>query len=423
MALEANPELTWRDLQHLVILSSKYEPLRYESGWITNGVGRKVSHKFGYGLIDAHTMVKYAEKWPPLPQQKICETITDSSEREIPLRIREQLQVSMVTDACLNTQSQINYLEHVQAKITLKFRPRGNLKITLISPSGTASNLLLPRPRDAEESTFNNWPFLSVHFWGERAEGTWTLIIQNDGSRQGRLPGKLLSWSLVFLGTTEKPKYHNLKLNETIHYLPRRTYQSNVNRSECSKDGLFKMIDSKECVKHCPNGEWADYETGTCQKCHDMCKTCFGPTSDTCLSCNETLYFYGYHCVQTCTDTHYADVKLKECLPCSSNCRTCEKSPSNCVNCRPFFILDQYNRCLPPCDKHTNSSNCKQCHSTCLTCSGKENYQCTSCRDGRRLLSGSCIDEKCPSDHFESQNKEFQTWECLRYVVNLNENV
>uniref|UniRef100_A0A1B0CYQ6 furin n=1 Tax=Phlebotomus papatasi TaxID=29031 RepID=A0A1B0CYQ6_PHLPP len=43
LALEANPSLTWRDMQYLVVLTSRPEPLEKENGWILNGVKRKVS--------------------------------------------------------------------------------------------------------------------------------------------------------------------------------------------------------------------------------------------------------------------------------------------------------------------------------------------------------------------------------------------
>lgn len=72
LALQANPALTWRYLQFLVVLTSKAEPLERESGWIVNGVQRRVSHKFGYGLMDAGRMVSYAEDWIPVPSQHIC---------------------------------------------------------------------------------------------------------------------------------------------------------------------------------------------------------------------------------------------------------------------------------------------------------------------------------------------------------------
>ena len=33
-----------------------------------------VSHRYGYGLMDAEAMVKLAERWTTVPQQQICIT-------------------------------------------------------------------------------------------------------------------------------------------------------------------------------------------------------------------------------------------------------------------------------------------------------------------------------------------------------------
>jgi len=35
-----SPELTWRDMQHIVILAARTEPLK-DAHWVTNGVKRK----------------------------------------------------------------------------------------------------------------------------------------------------------------------------------------------------------------------------------------------------------------------------------------------------------------------------------------------------------------------------------------------
>lgn len=48
LGLEANPDLTWRDMQHLVVMSSRYEPLRQEDGWFVNGVGRRGMLQLSY---------------------------------------------------------------------------------------------------------------------------------------------------------------------------------------------------------------------------------------------------------------------------------------------------------------------------------------------------------------------------------------
>ena len=181
LALEANPGLTWRDLQHLVVLTSNPQPLLVEAGWQHNSLGRLVSHKFGYGLLDAGKLVRTALNWTSVPRQKYCETRTENVGRELARGVGTSLTVSLITDGCDNSANTVRYLEHVQARISLKYLPRGDLKISLTSPRGTQSHLLLPRPKDRLGSSFDNWPFLSVHFWGEDPTGEWKLgtIINN----------------------------------------------------------------------------------------------------------------------------------------------------------------------------------------------------------------------------------------------------
>lgn len=58
-----------------------------------------------------------------------------------------------------------------------------------ISP-GTPSTLLFERPRDILSEKFDEWPFLTVHFWGEKAVGTWRLVVTNSGSRAAHQPGE-----------------------------------------------------------------------------------------------------------------------------------------------------------------------------------------------------------------------------------------
>lgn len=59
-------------MQHIVVLTAKPANL-HAKDWKTNGVGRNVSHSFGYGLMDAEAMVKVAKEWVTVPSQKVCE--------------------------------------------------------------------------------------------------------------------------------------------------------------------------------------------------------------------------------------------------------------------------------------------------------------------------------------------------------------
>jgi len=47
LALEANPILTWRDVQHLAVRSSKNWKHLKTDDWMTNKAGLTYSHSFG----------------------------------------------------------------------------------------------------------------------------------------------------------------------------------------------------------------------------------------------------------------------------------------------------------------------------------------------------------------------------------------
>ena len=141
--------------------------------------------------MDAGKMLDLAVDWAGVPPQHICKSREIREDREIPGAHLGKVKVFMDVDGCANTNSEIRYLEHVQCKISLRFFPRGNLRILLTSPMGTTSVLLFERPRDVSSSNFDDWPFLSVHFWGEQAHGRWTLEIINSGSRRINQPGTI----------------------------------------------------------------------------------------------------------------------------------------------------------------------------------------------------------------------------------------
>ncbi|XP_055605634.1 furin-like protease 1, isoforms 1/1-X/2 [Uranotaenia lowii] len=196
LVLEANRNLTWRDLQHIVVRTAKPGNLK-DPTWSKNGVGRRVSHSFGYGLMDAAGMVRLARTWKTVPEQQVCEINAPHLDKQIPPRTKVVLQLTV--EHCKG----VNYLEHVQAKITLTSQRRGDIQIFLTSPSGTRVTLLTPRPHDLSRSGFNQWPFMSVHTWGEAPHGTWQLEIHNEG----RLLGYSLirGWSLILYGTSIPP--------------------------------------------------------------------------------------------------------------------------------------------------------------------------------------------------------------------------
>ncbi|CAG9535619.1 unnamed protein product [Cercopithifilaria johnstoni] len=202
LALEANPNLTWRDMQHIVLRTANPVPLLNNPGWSVNGVGRRINNKFGYGLMDATALVKLALIWKTVPEQHIC-TYDYKLEKPNPRPITGSFQMnfSLEVGGC-ESGTPVLYLEHVQVLATFRFGKRGDLKLTLLSPRGTSSVLLPPRPQDFNSNGIHKWPFLSVQTWGEDPRGTWTLMVESVSTNRN-IGGTFHDWSLLLYGTAE----------------------------------------------------------------------------------------------------------------------------------------------------------------------------------------------------------------------------
>lgn len=205
LALEANPSLTWRDIQHLTVLTSKRNSLfdaKNRFHWTMNGVGLEFNHLFGFGVLDAGAMVSLAKKWRTVPPRYHCEAGAILEAHQIPSK--GSLLLSIKTDACKGTDTELRYLEHVQAVITANASRRGDLELFVTSPMGTKSMILSRRANDDDHRDgFTKWPFMTTHTWGEYPEGTW-LLEATFNSKEPRT-GWLKEFSLVLHGTKDPP--------------------------------------------------------------------------------------------------------------------------------------------------------------------------------------------------------------------------
>lgn len=223
LVLQAKPDLAWRDIQHLIARSSK--PLRppisnscwrcqRRPSWRNNAAGLSVSSHFGFGLMDASRMIEYAQEWHNVPQQLSCETTLNVSNASsswpiIPSRGDLQLTLSMRQDNC-----SIQYLEHMQVEVSLRFPRRGYVEILSTSPSGTRSKLLYSRMMDSLTGykNFTNWRVSSLHYWGERPFGDWNITIRNAKPWNiGK--GRVFGLKLILYGTEEDPLANNQHVN------------------------------------------------------------------------------------------------------------------------------------------------------------------------------------------------------------------
>ncbi|XP_067041930.1 proprotein convertase subtilisin/kexin type 6-like isoform X2 [Acropora muricata] len=204
LTLEANPQLSWRDVQHVIVRSARPAPggVPLAKGlWLKNKAGLAVSRFYGFGLMDAGEMVHLAKQWNTVPEQRTCEVIGTDTNRAIP---------SEVFLTVNNSYCDIKFLEHVQVKVDLDFSLRGYLYLELQAPSGTISPLTRKRNVDIvlRSRNLTNWKFTTLFNWGEDPSGQWKLKIGNlDPQEQHE--GTLYSWSLIFYGTATDPLLSN----------------------------------------------------------------------------------------------------------------------------------------------------------------------------------------------------------------------
>lgn len=217
LVLQANPSLHWRDVQELIVRHSKTDILMKYGKFKVNGVGRKVSDVFGYGLLDSKMLIAAALKWTSLPEQHTC----TSGFKNVNQRTNSSYVSEINTIGCNDTGVCVNSIEHVEAEVVFDYTVRGFVEITLESPSGTVSKLLTARNSDKDKNKRSTWTYMSVHHWGERPLGKWKLKISVLVSGEY---ATLIGWRLILYGTgvgctkkiKEKPKPSVQKLSTVM---------------------------------------------------------------------------------------------------------------------------------------------------------------------------------------------------------------
>ncbi|XP_036395461.1 PC3-like endoprotease variant B [Megalops cyprinoides] len=207
LVLEANPDLTWRDVQHLIAKTAKI-PNPVEPGWSINGAGYHIHDRYGFGLLDAGLMVQQAIGFQSMPPQRKCsQEMTFDPARILPPG--GVVSVHIQSDGCRGTDNAINTLEHVQVTVSITSVCRGDLSVDLISPYATRSQLLGTRHNDVSTAGLKSWTLMTVQSWGEDPHGTWRLKVTDNKDtvarcRRGELEeaaGAVLSVTLTLYGT------------------------------------------------------------------------------------------------------------------------------------------------------------------------------------------------------------------------------
>lgn len=157
--------------------------------------------------------------------------------------------------------SNLDTLEHVVANISFKYTTRGDLKLTLISPSGTPSEILSFRKNDLSDKAIKYFPFMTIFNWGESPIGKWKLIIETRGRRDKTLEnkGSLNSFSLKFFGykklvskehkEQQKKRELNLRAFVPSNEILEKIYNSELKLSKQTRIINKRLLDSNPQIR------------------------------------------------------------------------------------------------------------------------------------------------------------------------------
>jgi|GEM_PF-821513 subtilisin-like proprotein convertase family protein len=179
LILDANPALTWRDVQAVMIESARKNHSG-NSNWITSAAGYDLNVNYGYGALDATAATTLASTWVNLGP----EVDSTSGQVNVNASIPDNDTTGLTRTVSINSNFTV---ESVEVKLNVSHNNVGDLYIKLTSPSG--QNSVLAKVRSDTTNNYNNFIFTSNRHFGESSQGTWTLAISDQD------PGVTGTWN------------------------------------------------------------------------------------------------------------------------------------------------------------------------------------------------------------------------------------
>ncbi|GAA5931166.1 hypothetical protein JCM3775_004952 [Rhodotorula graminis] len=202
LVLEARPDLTWRDMQHLCVRTAvQINPS--DPDWQMTASGRPYNHKYGFGKLDAYAIVELAKRWE-LVKPQAWWTSPVANANTVDAKVGQLITADGATATIEVTAkdlegANVDKLEHVTITVWIQHARRGNVEVELVSPRGMKSILARPRRFDESAEGMMGWVFMSVKHWDEDPIGTWTLRVRDR--QNNRRSGKFYSYQLQLWGS------------------------------------------------------------------------------------------------------------------------------------------------------------------------------------------------------------------------------
>ena len=272
----------------------------------------------------------------------------------------------------------------------------------------TTSTLLPHRRRDFHSDGFHEWPFMTVHNWGEDPRGDWKYIVTISGTET---QAELKELTVILFGVKETPR--------SVRTVPVTCHPECLNG--CAGEGPefcdtcrnFRIETTFECVLHCPMGTYIDHHM--CRSCPPYCSEC---DKDQCYECvEEAVVLTNGECSLSCEPFTYL-AHNGQCQPCHPSCQECfGPEGTSCTTCPPQYIHSEDGQCVIPqsCQEgeyfNSRSLECRPCHESCAECVGKGVKECTECYSGFELDGDICSvvstsSKLCPAGKYFDKGSE-----------------
>jgi subtilisin family serine protease len=216
LMLEANPDLTWRDVKHILAMTADpidNDPLlntlthpwglnlsghTYDEKWTLNDAKIWFSNWYGFGRINALAAVQKAENYDPTTLGTFVQTRSPSGEWYYDSGTLTGKTIPDNSSTPVSDRIWVGHnlvIESVQIEISSNHQWPGELGIVLVSPKNTRSRLLTINSYIIGE--LDETIMLSNAFYGETSEGEWRIEVVDGGLAS---TGSLLNWKINING-------------------------------------------------------------------------------------------------------------------------------------------------------------------------------------------------------------------------------
>jgi proprotein convertase subtilisin/kexin type 2 len=199
LMLNANPNLTWRDVKLILARSARKNHVQ-DPEWVS-ALGYNFNPFYGFGVADATAAVALSKTWTSVGNSSTLKSCGPYARTinlvlpDAPANNRERTDSIQVGSNCT-----ISRIEFIEVTFSAAHAYSGDLSVSLVSPNGLVSKLADPRScgPDADACRpYLDWQFGSVRHLDEPSNGIWTLKVSDNVPVD---TGSWTNWSVKFYG-------------------------------------------------------------------------------------------------------------------------------------------------------------------------------------------------------------------------------